>query len=279
MTSTLMVPESSDAGQATSKRVRWARLGHGPFDALRLTLRHYYWFGADRSHVGDDLVTPESWDALRTKTSGVFSIPSTRADFVRVAEERHDIEKRARAIDAWLEDRAVRTVGSYGVGGASLEWWLHRLRPERRLIVTDYGKATVDRLAELFPEADVRYHDLRRDPPLPAELHLFHRIDTEFTNREWRELVRRFSDVPVLVVVADLLDLRGVVLELRRRAFRRQPGATRAGFIRTRAALEALWHETHTAQPLLMNDLYAWALTPRRSDETASLLRTHMTAP
>ena len=39
---------------------------------LKLTIRHYYDFGADRHVVGDDLVTPESWDGLRTATSGLL---------------------------------------------------------------------------------------------------------------------------------------------------------------------------------------------------------------
>lgn len=232
--------------------------------ALRVTLRHYYDFGADRLVVGDNLVTPEAWDGLRTKTSGVFSIPRTRKEFVRVAEQRRDIAERARAIDAWLEEQGVRVVASYGVGGASLEWWLHRLRPDRELIVTDYGEATVERLAELFPEANVCYHDLRRDQPLTADLHLFHRIDTEFTNREWREMMRRFASVPVLVVAADVLDMRRLFLELRNRPVLKRRAASRAGFLRTGAALEALWRTTHEAHPLRMHDLDAWALAPRR---------------
>jgi len=237
----------------------------GLANGLRLTVRHYYDFGADRAVVGDDLRTPEAWDGLRTKTSGVFAIPSTRTEFVEVAERRPDIAARARAIDAWLEEQGARVVASYGVGGASLEWWLHRLRPDRKLLVTDYGEATVSRLAEVFPEAEGRLHDLRRDDPLTADVHLFHRIDTELTNREWREVMGRFGQVPVLVVAADVLDLRRLLLELRSRPALRRHNASRAGFLRTRAALEALWRSTHTSSALQMHDLPAWALTPRRS--------------
>lgn len=232
---------------------------------MRLTVRHYYDFGNDRAIVGEDLVTPEAWDGLRIKTSGVFSIPSTRAEFVRVAEGRPDIAARARAIDAWLEEHDARLVASYGVGGAALEWWLHRLRPDRKLIVTDYGEETVSRLAELFPEAEVRYHDLRRDEPLEADVHLFHRIDTELTNGEWRTVMQRFGLVTVLVVAAEVLDVRKLLLELRSRPVLKRRRASRAGFIRTRAALEALWRSTHVARPLRMHDLDAWALAPRKA--------------
>jgi hypothetical protein len=230
---------------------------------VRITLRHYFDFGPDKALVGDDLVRPEAWDALRTQTAGVFAIPGTRAEFVRVAETRREIERRAQAINAWLQEQDVKALASYGVGGASLEWWLHRLRPDRKLILGDYGVGTVHRLADVFPEADVGHHDLLRDHPLKADFHLFHRIDTEFTNRQWRDILERFRSVPILVVAAEVLGVRGVVAELRRRAALRGGTGTKAGFVRTRSALEALWRPTHKAEPQTMHDLPAWVLTPR----------------
>lgn len=217
--------------------------------------------------VGDDLVKPEAWDGLRTKTSGVFSIPTTREDFVRVAEGRTDIAARARAIDAWLEEQGAQRVASYGVGGAQLELWLHRLRPRRQLVVTDYGEATLERLTKVFPEAEVHYHDLRRDEPLPADVHLFHRIDTELTNQEWQEVYTRFRSVSVLVVPTKVLDVRGLLVELSHRARMNRRHRSSAGLMRTHAAFEALWQETHSSSPLRTQlDLDAWALTPRSAD-------------
>jgi hypothetical protein len=233
------------------------------FSLLRVTIRHYYDFGADRAIVGDDLVRPEAWDRLRTTTSGVFALPPTREEFVRRAEGRADIEGRARAIDAWLEGQGAEVVASYGVGGASLEWWLHKLRPRRKLIVTDYGEATVHRLAGIFPEVDVRYHDLTHDQPLTADVHLFHRIDTELSNGEWQEVFARFARVPILLIVTEVLDLRLLLSELLARRRLKQRHATKAGFIRTRAALEALWRQTHSSEPVPMHDLNGWVLRPR----------------
>jgi hypothetical protein len=241
---------------------------------VRVTLRHYYDFGAERAIVGDDLVRPEAWDRLRTETTGVFAIPPTREEFVRTAEGRADIAGRARAIDAWLEARGADVVASYGVGGAALEWWLHNLHPQRTLVVTDYGQGTVQRLVETFPEVVVRHHDLRRDEPLAADVHLFHRIDTELSNREWHEVFTRFAGVPILVVATEVLDLRRVLLELRARRRMRRRRATKAGFIRSRAAFEALWRPTHTSQPIRMHDLHGWELRPRavgRSDSGRGL--------
>jgi hypothetical protein len=243
------------------------------FPLLRVTIRHYYDFGADRAIVGDDLVRPEAWDRLRTETNGVFAIPPTREEFVRKAEERADIAGRARAVDAWLEAKGAEVVASYGVGGASLEWWLHKLRPSRKLVVTDYAEATVKRLEENFPEADVRYHDLSRDQPLPADVHLFHRIDAELSNADWREVFTRFARVPILVVATEVLDLRRLLIELHMRRRMKQRHATKAGFIRSRAAFEALWRQTHTSEPVPMHDLTGWALRPRAESPLAGLIR------
>jgi len=226
----------------------------------------------DRAIVGDDLVRPDAWDRLRTQTSGVFAIPPTREEFVRTAEGRADIAGRARAIDSWLERQGARVVASYGVGGAALEWWLHKVRPRRKLIVTDYGEATVQRLAETFPEVDARLHDLSRDHPLAADVHLFHRIDTEFGNREWQEIFTRFARVPILVVASEVLDLRRLLLELRLRRRMKLRHATKAGYIRSSAAFEALWRPTHTSQPARMHDLDGWELLPRAVGRTGSAL-------
>jgi hypothetical protein len=122
----------------------------------------------------------------------------------------------------------------------------------------------VSRLAEVFPEAEAHLHDLRRDDPLPADVHLFHRIDTELTNREWRKVMRRFDHATVLLVAAEVLDVRKVLLELRNRPLLKRRSASKAGYVRTRAALEALWRPTHSSRRLRMHDLDAWVLTPRK---------------
>jgi hypothetical protein len=227
---------------------------------MRLTVRHYYDFGAEREMVGDDLVRPEAWDALRTATTGPFSMPPTRQAWEAQAVERGDIRERAGRIDAVFREHGAHSVASYGVGTGLLELWLHRLAPERRLHCTDYAPSAVARLAELFPEGDVRRHDVFSDPPLEADVHLLHRVDTEFTNRQWRSLMRRFAHQRVLVAATEIIDLRRAVDEMRMRL--RGRNASRAGWIRTRDAFEALWRPTHHATPLSLGDLEGWWLEP-----------------
>lgn len=229
--------------------------------AVRLTVRHVYDFAGDRALVGDDLVRPEAWDALRTQTTGPFGLPAERDTWIAAAESNADLVARADAIDRWLSQAGAGSVASYGVGSGALEWLLHRRAPARRLIATDFGPHTVQRLAGLFPEATVRTHDLLRDAPLRADVHLLHRVDTELTDDEFRAVLRAFAGQRALVVATGVLSSRDLALTLLQRVRRRH--LTRAGWARNRAAFEALWRPTHDATPLTVHDLSAWDLRPR----------------
>jgi hypothetical protein len=228
---------------------------------VRITVPHYFDFGEERALVGDDLVRPEAWDAIRTQSSGAFALPAERAEWERITDEREDIAEQARALDAAIEDRGGGSLASYGVGAAFLELWLHRIRPQRPLAIGEYAPATVARLQELFTEAEVHQHDLLTDPPLAGDWHLFSRIDTEFSNRQWRQILERFADRRVVVIAGDLIDWRGALAELRIKM--RTRNATRSGVVRNRPAFEALWRRTHEAEPLQIHDLDGWVLTPR----------------
>lgn len=228
---------------------------------MRITIRHHFDFGADRAVVGDDLVRAESWDALRMRTSGAFAVASSRKELEREARARPELGERAKAINRWLEEQGAATVASYGVGGGVLEWWLDQLRPERRLLLADYAPETIERLRDLFPAAEVHRHDLLADPPLPADVHVFHRVDTELTDDEWHAALRRFASERVLVVATEVATPRRLVQEVLLRL--RSRSLTRAGWLRTRGAFEALWRDTHDARPLRLHDLDGWALTPR----------------
>ena len=227
---------------------------------MRLTVRHHFDFGADRALVGDDLIRPEAWDALRTQTSGPFALAETREQWERTADEHPEIEERARRIGELVEGRGVERLASYGTGGATSECWLKRLAPERDLVVTDYAQATVDRLAGIFTEAECVRHDLLEDPPVEADLHLLHRVDTEFTNDRVGACLRAVRGLPVLFIAAGQVDLRGALAEWRKG---RRPGASRAGWVRTRPALEALWRRTHDGRAVDLGDLPAWELEPK----------------
>jgi hypothetical protein len=229
---------------------------------MRITMRHYFDFGPERALVGEDLARPEAWDALRVRSDGPFAMPETRTSLERGADQQPELSKRARAIDAELERRGAETLASYGVGTGLLEIWLERLRPDRKLLLTDYAPQTVERLGALFPGADVRQHDLLRDPPLEADVHLFHRVDTELTDDEWRLVLTRFASERILVVATEVATLPRLGAELLGRVRRR--GLSRAGWLRTRDAFEALWEPTHDAVAVNLHDLQGWVLEPQR---------------
>jgi hypothetical protein len=77
--------------------------------------------------------------------------------------------------------------------------------------------------------------------------------------------------VPILVVATEVLDLRRVLLELRLRRRMKARHATKAGFIRSRSAFEALWRPTHESRPVRMHDLDGWELRPRALGRTDSV--------
>jgi hypothetical protein len=225
---------------------------------IPLTIRHRFEFGAERDRVGSDLINPESWDAIR-ETVGPFGLPATRADWERSVSEG-DFAERAVAIAEVADQVGARTIASYGVGAAFVELALTQLRPELDLVCTDYAPRTIERLSTLFPEADVRRHDLLRDEPLDADLHLFHRIDSELSNREWRTVLPRFRQ-PVLLVATQLLELGQLRLQLAQRS---SPTATDAGYIRTEAALRSLWRRSHRDRKVQIGSHAGFVLTPRR---------------
>ena len=228
---------------------------------MRVTVRHVVDFGEERELVGDSLVTPTSWDALRTQTDGPFAVATTPEELGRQADERPDIGGRAELIDGWIRERSPANLVSYGVGAGVLECWLQRISPDRSMALTEYAPQTLERLRELFPNREVVRHDLLVDPPLGAELHLFHRIDTELSNHQWRTVMENFARCELLVVATEIIDGRRAAAAVRARI--RNPRVTNAGWLRNRAAFEALWRPTHNLERLRFGDLHAWYLVPR----------------
>lgn len=227
---------------------------------MRLTMPHMVDFGDDANVVGAQLLTPEAWDALRVETSGPYAIAGARATLEAELGKRPDLVARAELVLRWMDDNGLRSIASYGVGAAILEFAIHRADPSRRLVVSDFAPQTVARLRELLPEVEVARHDLARDVPPDADVHLFHRIDTEFDDDGWRGVFRRFDRQRVLVVPAGVVGYRQAFHAMRPRL--RGRGATHAGWLRTASSLEALWSATHVHARLRFDGVRAWDLVP-----------------
>ena len=227
------------------------------FRDLPATIPHYFDFGNDRILVGDSLLSAASWEALR-RTATPFGIPQDRQEW-KALIQRSDLKGRARRIASIANEIGATRIASYGVGACGVEWHLKHEAPEIALTCTDYTPESVELLRHHFPEAQFIRHDLLVDPPLFADLHLFHRIDTEFDRRQWAAIFERFQD-PILVVATGLLDWPHYVVE---RAMRRNPNATFSGYVRNRGAFRALWAKTHDSTELEVYDLPAFRLTRR----------------
>jgi hypothetical protein len=232
-----------------------------PSAVVRLTLPHRYDFGSDADLVGEDLLRPEAWDRVRVRTNGPFSIASDRDELERQADAHREIGERMKLVDDLLRERGARTVVSYGAGGAVPELWLMRVNPALRLTLTDYAPETLERLQRLVPEAETRPHNLLSDPPLAGDVHLFHRIDTELDNHQWRGVYERFAGRTIVVVATEVVS--GTEIPRRLWMTFRRHGHTRAGWSRNASAFKWLWRRTHRGTHVDLLDLEGWLLDPR----------------
>ena len=225
---------------------------------MRVTIAHTFDFRDDGKAIGDDLILPHAWDAARG-TTGPFGLPETRDEWERLARQP-ELERRAADVVTIAQLLGARSLCSHGAGAGTLEINIHWLAPELVVKCTDYAPRATERLRRLFVEAEVIVHDLAREAPPPADLHVMHRIDTELRTHVWQAVFARFSE-PILVVPALLLDLERMFKEVALRV--RRPRAARAGWIRTEDALRALWSTTHTDEVVAVGDQRAFLLQRR----------------
>jgi hypothetical protein len=222
-------------------RRAWAR------SLVPLTVRHRYAFeGEEAEATAGGLRDANAWDMLRL-TTGVFGLPAEPDAWRTAAQSQPALAPRAIA-----RERCAASLCSYGVGTALVESFLLE---QLALTMTEYAPQTVERLQRVAEGAAVVQHDLRLDGPLAADLHLFHRIDTELTNRVWRQTFSRYP-VPILFVPGGMIGTRAAL-----RTLKRQSGAF-AGYLRTERALRSLWSATHSDRRLTVADVPGFLLEP-----------------
>ncbi len=207
----------------------------------------------DPSGSAQTLHTPKEWDALRESQVG-FAMPGSRSAWSLAAESNPEFVGRAVDIARIAQQIGAASVCSYGAGVGALEWCLHRAAPGIAITCTDFAPLSTERLASYFPEARVLVHDLARDEPIPADLALLHRVDTEFDDAAWRRILAGLDRV--LMIPSDFLRWQRL-LESRHKQ------GTRIAFLRTKRALRALWRETHTEEPVTVGGLDGFILSRR----------------
>jgi hypothetical protein len=190
-----------------------------------------------------------AWDSLRTDhTQADFYIPEDREQW-RAICAKPELAERAEAIASWTRDRQMTAVTSFGVGTGCLELQIHRIDRGLRLHLSDFSVATVQRLRQVFPEAaSIEVADLvQADMPAANDgLTLLHRIDTEFTNSELRQIFRRLNGAGhrvILFAASGFLGPRELAKEFARRlrAKANRDPLTFAGYLRTRSVYDTFW--------------------------------------
>jgi hypothetical protein len=217
---------------------------------LRLTIRRHAFFSpATAERLDGGLEGASAWDALRTGgAEPSFGIPASRSEWEAQCSQTF-LAERGAAIAEIAARQGARAIVSLGVGGACIEYQVHRANPGLSLHLSDFAPETVRRLEGLFPEAaSVSVLDVLRDelPGVPGAMVLLHRIDTEFTDDELRRIFARLREAGyrlVLVAPTGYLTARELVVEAGRRVATgtRVRRATSAGHVRTRAVYDTYW--------------------------------------
>lgn len=222
------------------------------FDRLPVSIRRY--------ELGLNLGNSGAWDRLR-ETDPSYSTGGSRGDWIERANESTAVASRARALAAVIRPLQASSIVSYGSGTCILEWHLSSFL-DARIVCADYAVRTVERMRHLFPEAEHVVHDLGEDDPIEADLHILHRVDSEFDDARLSLILHRFRQ-PVLLVAAEPALTPRLWLTYKRRA--RSPDFGPVGWCRTRASLERLWRSSHEATSVEVCGRDAWLLRPVRS--------------
>jgi hypothetical protein len=243
---------------------------------IKLTVPHYYKFGTLAGEVGENLVTPSSWDALRLKKTTInpFAIPDTKSEWIENCESNSQLQERGRLLSQRLRELGVSELLSIGSGGACLEYHLLSNMPELKLQMTDFAPLTVERMKSHFEGlAQYQLFNMTTDSWSVASQKsvLFSRIDSELSNIEWVTVLKSVFDSNVrriLFIPTEFLKTRSLARSLVY-ALTKKIGLTRtvsrAGYLRNRAAFIALFHRSgfvlRSITPL--QDVELWEVIPK----------------
>lgn len=232
-----------------------------------LTINHYFTFGnATRFLKNGKLNSSESWDTLRT-IHPHFSISENREEWLKASEAQvkkdgqdGNLIKRANDVVRIIDQLGVTSVFSVGVGGAGLEYQIKKIKPNLKLMCSEYSPVAVERLTKVFQEADsVILFDMKKgdwsvalngiDPD--KQLCLLYRIDIDLTNDEFSNIFKKMSAAGIhniLIILCGRLTLRSLFNRLRQRLIWKIRGIpyTFAGYLRTTKTFSRFWKSLYT---------------------------------
>ncbi len=223
---------------------------------VKITIKHYFDFKENNKTIGKRLDNFQSWDTLRIngKSNDAFSIPESRLLWEKKCLDNPVFDQQAADIKKIVDQGGYRRINSYGAGAAHLEYLIKKKAPHIFLECSDYAPKTIERLKEFFKEADkIIQFDILKDEWVnegPACLYLFHRVDTEFDDREWRAIFERAGSAGIqyiLFVPSEFLTLRRFIRQktklLLYKLLRKR--ITFAGYFRTREQSKAFFYKNY----------------------------------
>lgn len=140
----------------------------------------------------------QDWDNLRESEDTDFGIETSRDGYIDNCKAKKEYEIYARKICELFQNDRLHII-SLGCGKGILEYHIKNLCPEIYLTATDYGEVTINRLKEVLQIDNIRIFDIFNDDfnELVKEdkdnVFLFCRISTEFSKRQWIEILRKMN--------------------------------------------------------------------------------------
>lgn len=207
---------------------------------------------------GQSYGSAEDWTRLRT-ADGPFALEA-RAVWL-AGSKQLEIRNRAEAIAGVARELGATRIASSGVGTGMLEQALAeaalprlhrdllRFHPRR----PQGPRGVLRRVRSPRARSDT-------DDPVEADLHPFHRVETEFDNAGWREVFRRLRVERILFTGEFVLTWARARYLI---ALAAKCAGDRGGHLRTPAALRRLWWNTHGAEAVGVGDLPGFLHTPR----------------
>jgi len=242
---------------------------------MKLTVKHYYSFGKRAENVGKNLLTKKSWDAIRIDDDNTpFSIPKNREDWIKKCLGNKEMLERARAIGIFAKEKRFKKIISFGSGACFMEYNLKNQYPDIVLECSDFSPNSVERLKSIFTEAEkIDVFDMLKDDFKNEEgvLYLFHRLDTDFSNSQWKNIFERANKAGignVLFVpcaIDTLKSLTKTILGKWHQIIFKKSKLSFAGYLRSKGALKNLFNNYYrTAEELRIGDLTGFYLTIKK---------------
>lgn len=229
---------------------------------MKLTIPHYFDFKQKALLIGDSLDTAAGWDRLRGSGEDHmnFTIPETPQRWRQNSIRDQDIPRQAQDIVNLTKIHGFDRINSYGVGTAFLEYHVKQQRKDVYLQCSDYTPEAIERLKHVFREADeIIQFDMLYDQWVDDGhmcLYLFYRVDTAFTNEEWRRIFKKLSVAGiehVLFVPCEFLCFKRFVTQKIKwvmRTFQKRP-LTMAGYLRTKDAFRSIFDSYYVAKEIV----------------------------